>query len=66
MSGRSLTGSNTGSPAAVRFGLFAIEELHAPVEHLWTAVHAAVEEHASSHFDAKGRQIDEGNLDASS
>ena len=36
-----------------------IEELHAPVERLWSAVHTAVAEHTSSQFDAEGRQIDD-------
>lgn len=37
--------------------VFTIEELHAPVEDLWTAVQAAMEEHALSHFDAQGRRV---------
>jgi hypothetical protein len=45
--------------------VFTIEELHAPVERLWKAVHAAVAEHATSHFDEQGRRVNE-ELDAPS
>lgn len=37
--------------------VFTIEELQDPVERLWTAVHAAVEEHATSHFDGQGQRL---------
>lgn len=35
--------------------VFTIEQLHAPAEHLWTAVHAALDEHGAGHYDQHGR-----------
>lgn len=41
--------------------VFTIEELHGPVERLWAAIHAAIEEHFVSHFDAQGRRVDKSS-----
>jgi hypothetical protein len=53
---RFLIGSNTGCRAAADLGL-QNQELHAPVERLWAAVHDAMEEYPMSHFDAQGRGV---------
>lgn len=39
--------------------VLTIEDLHAPVERLWGAVHAAIEDHAISHFDEEGRGLND-------
>lgn len=39
--------------------VFTIEELHAPVERLWAAVHIAMEGHATSNYDGEGRRVAE-------
>lgn len=41
--------------------VFTIEALHAPVERLWAAVHAAMEKHARSQYDAQGRRVAEAS-----